>query len=71
MPIGLRNVRATFQVPMNSIFHELIDGLIGIHFADALIFSAKKEEYLQFFFPYSRDYRNMSVLPDNKCRCLW
>lgn len=47
MPLGLKNVHATFMDLMNRVFRPFLDNFVSLFINDTLIYSRSKEEHDQ------------------------
>jgi len=46
MPFGLKNVRATYQRAMNSMFHDFIEKFMQIYIDDIIVKSSSEDDHL-------------------------
>lgn len=45
MPFGLKNVRTTYQIAVNSIFHDFIETFMQIYIDDIVVNCIKEKSY--------------------------
>ena len=46
MPIGLKNVGATYQITMNSMFHDVIEDFMQVYIDDIVVKSSSEDKHL-------------------------
>jgi len=70
MPFGLKNVGATFQRAMNSMFHDFIEDFMQVYIDDIVVKSSSEDRHLEHF---RRSFERMSQyeLKMNPLKCVF